>query len=652
MSAKLPIWEPSEEYKRNTNLTRFMDFVNKRHGQNFDSYDDLYNWSINSIPDFWASLWEFADIKASKPYDTVVTDLDKMPGARWFPGARFNFAENLLRYRDDNTALIFKSEAQEAIKLTYAQLYDQVARLAKSLRESGVTVGDRVAGYVPNMIESVAAMLATVSIGAIWSSCSPDFGIKGVLDRFRQVEPKVLFTANGYSYKGTPYNSLERVSSFLEDIPSIQRVVVIPYTERKPDISNIPNSIHYEDFIAKDTGLEIQFEQLPFDHPPYIMYSSGTTGVPKCVIHKAGGQLTQHIKELMLHCDLKREDTIFYFTTCGWGMWNWLVSSLSLGATVLLFDGSPFYPDPGALLKLAQDEKISVFGISPRYLAELERVGVKPVKEYDLSSLKTILCTGSPLSVENYRFVYRDIKKDVFLNNFSGGTEIISCFGIGNPISPIYEGEMQGFGLGMKVEVFDPQGNPVVGQEGELVCTAPFPSMPVGFWNDENNQRYKSTYFEVYPNVWHHGDYAEITDTGGLVIHGRSDATLNPGGVRMGTAEIYRQVEAFDEIQDSIVVGQNWEDDMRVILFVKLARGVELSEDLINKIKATIRSNVTPRHVPAKVIAVGDIPYTISGKKVELAVKNVIHNRPVLNKDALANPEALDFYQNLAELQS
>jgi len=649
---EVPIWKPSEERKRAANMTRFMDFVNKRYGQSLNSYDDLYNWSVDNIPDFWASLWEFADIKASKPYDAVVTDLDKMLGARWFPGARLNFAENLLRYRDDKIALIFKGEAQEAVRLTYAQLYDQVARLAKSLRESGVTVGDRVSGYVPNMIESVVAMLAATSIGAIWSSCSPDFGIKGVLDRFKQVEPKLLFTANGYSYKGKLHYSLERVSSILEDIPSIQRVVVIPYTERKADISNIPKSIHYEDFIAKDTGLEIQFEQLPFDHPPYIMYSSGTTGVPKCIIHKAGGQLTQHIKELMLHSDLKREDTIFYFATCGWGMWNWLVSSLSVGATVLLFDGSPFYPDPGLLFRLAQDEKISVFGTSPRYLAELERAGVKPAKEYNLSSLKTIISTGSPLSVENYQFVYRDIKKDVFLNNFSGGTEIISCFGIGNPISPIYQGEMQGMGLGMKVKIFDPEGNSVVGQEGELVCTAPFPSMPVGFWNDENNQRYNSTYFEVYPNVWHHGDYAEITDTGGLIIHGRSDATLNPGGVRIGTAEIYRQMETLGEIEDSIVVGQNWDNDTRVVLFVKLAEGVELNEDLISKIIATIRSNLTPRHVPAKIIAVDDIPYTRSGKKVELAVKNVIHNRPVTNIDALGNPEVLELYKDLEELQS
>ena len=649
---EVPIWEPSEERKRAANMTRFMDFVNKRYGQSLNSYDDLYNWSVDNIPDFWASLWEFTDIKASKPYDAVVTDLDKMLGARWFPGARLNFAENLLRYRDDKIALIFKGEAQEAVRLTYAQLYDQVARLAKSLRESGVTVGDRVSGYVPNMIESVVAMLAATSIGAIWSSCSPDFGIKGVLDRFKQVEPKLLFTANGYSYKGKLHYSLERVSSILEDIPSIQRVVVIPYTERKADISNIPKSIHYEDFIAKDTGLEIQFEQLPFDHPPYIMYSSGTTGVPKCIIHKAGGQLTQHIKELMLHSDLKREDTIFYFATCGWGMWNWLVSSLSVGATVLLFDGSPFYPDPGLLFRLAQDEKISVFGTSPRYLAELERAGVKPAKEYNLSSLKTIISTGSPLSVENYQFVYRDIKKDVFLNNFSGGTEIISCFGIGNPISPIYQGEMQGMGLGMKVKIFDPEGNSVVGQEGELVCTAPFPSMPVGFWNDENNQRYNSTYFEVYPNVWHHGDYAEITDTGGLIIHGRSDATLNPGGVRIGTAEIYRQMETLGEIEDSIVVGQNWDNDTRVVLFVKLAEGVELNEDLISKIIATIRSNLTPRHVPAKIVAVDDIPYTRSGKKVELAVKNVIHNRPVTNIDALGNPEVLELYKDLEELQS
>ena len=649
---KLPIWEPSEERKKNTNITKFTDFVNKRYGQKLSGYNELYEWSINNSADFWASVWDFCEIKASKPYDSVITKAERMMDTKWFQGARLNFAENLLRYRDDQTALIFKGEAQEAVRLSYAELYDQVARLAKSLRESGVTVGDRVVGFMPNMMETIIAMLAATSIGAMWSSCSPDFGIKGVLDRFGQIKPKVLFTANGYSYNGKTYDSLERVASILNDLPSIQKVVVVPYTEKRADISHVSNSIHYEDFLSKEAGLEIQFEQLPADHPLYIMFTSGTTGLPKCIIQGAGGILINHLKELELHTDVKRKDTIFYFTTCGWMMWNWLVSSLALGATVLLFDGSPFYPDPGSLWRLAQNEKITVFGTSARYLAELEKHRVKPGKEYDLSNLKTILSTGSPLPVESFEFVYRDIKQDVLLSSISGGTDINGCFLVGNPIGQVYVGELQCRGLGMKVKAFDPGGNSVINQKGELVCTAPAPSMPLYFWNDENKQRYQDAYFDVYPNVWTHGDYIEITDTGGTIIYGRSDTTLNPGGVRIGTAEIYRQVETINEVVDSVVVGQKWEDDVRVILFVKLAKGVELTEDLIKKIKTTIRQNLTPRHVPAKVVAVDDIPYTINMKKVEMAVRNVIHNESVPNIDALANPESLEFYKNLKELQS
>jgi len=535
--------------------------------------------------------------------------------------------------------------------LTYAELYDQVARLAKALRELGVKVGDRVVGFMPNMIETVSAMLATTSIGAVWSSCSPDFGIKGVLDRFGQIKPKVLFTANGYFYNDKAFDSLERVASILKELPSVQKVVVVPYTEKRADISHIANSIHYEDFLSTEAGLEIQFEQLPPDHPLYIMYTSGTTGLPKCMIQGVAGVLVNQLKELKLHTDVKQEDTIFYFTTCGWMMWNWLVSSLALGATLLLFDGSPFYPDAGALWKLAQDEKVTIFGTSARYLAEVERRGVKPGKEYDLSSFKAVLSTGSPLSVESFEFVYRDIKKDVLLSSISGGSDINGCFMGGNPIGPVYAGELQCLGLGMNVQAFDPQGKPVLNQKGELVCTTPSPSMPLYFWNDENNQRYHDAYFDVYPNVWCHGDYIEITDTG-VIVYGRSDATLKPAGVRIGTAEIYRQVETIAEVEDSIVVGQNWKDDVRVILFVKLAKGVELTEDLINKIKTIIRQNASPRHVPAKVIAIADIPYTLNMKKVELAVKNVIHNEPVLNIDALANPASLELYKDLKELQS
>lgn len=649
---KLPIWQPSEERKKRANMTRFIDLVNKRYGRKIDSYNELHEWSINNLQDFWACMWQFGEIKASKPYDTIMTIAERMMDTKWFEGARLNFAENLLRYRDNRTALIFKGEAQQAVRLTYAELYEQVARLAKALRELGVKVGDRVVGFMPNMIETVSAMLAATSIGAVWSSCSPDFGIKGVLDRFGQIQPKVLFTANGYSYNGKAFDSLERVASILKDLPSIEKVVVVPYTEKRVDISHIPNSIHYEDFLSREAGLEIQFEQLPPDHPLYIMYTSGTTGLPKCMVQGVAGVVIAHLKELKLHTDVKPEDTIFYFTTCGWMMWNWLVSNLALGATLLLFDGSAFYPDAGALWKLAQDEKVTIFGTSARYLVEVERRGVKPGKEYDLSSLKTILSTGSPLPVESFEFVYRDIKEDVLLSSISGGSDINGCFLAGNPIGPVYAGELQCRGLAMKVEAFDAEGNSITGQKGELVCTAPSPSMPIYFWNDENNKKYQSAYFDVYPNVWCHGDYIEITETGGAIIYGRSDATLNPGGVRIGTAEIYRQVESVAEVEDSVVVGQNWQNDVRVILFVKLAKGVELTEDLIRKIKTTIRENTTPRHVPAKVIAIDDIPYTLNMKKVELAVRNVIHNEPVPNIDALANPASLELYKNLKQLQS
>ncbi len=647
---QVPIWEPTAERKKSANLARFIALVNERHARSIITYRQLQEWSVNNIPDFWALMWEFAGVKASVPYEAPARNPGDMLGVKWFPGARLNFAENLLRFRDDRTALVFKGEAAPPRRLTYAQLYGEVGRLAKSLENSGVGVGDRVAGFMPNMSETVIAMLATTSLGAIWSSCSPDFGPRGMLDRFQQIEPKVLFTADGYSYNGKTYDSLERVASVLPEIPSIEKVVVVPHVgsrNRMPD-----KSVLYEDFVTKGPAPEITFEQLPFDHPIYIVFSSGTTDKPKCVVHRAGGILIQHLKELMLNSDMKHGDTIFYFTTCGWVMWNWMVSSLSQGATVVLYDGSPFYPDNGAMFKLVQDERANLFGTSPRYLAAIEKAGIRPGVSYDLSLLKTMITTGSPLSVENYEYVYRDVKPDVFLNNISGGTEAIACFGIGNPISPIYAGEMQGLGLGMNVNVFDPSGRPLVGREGELVCTSPFPSMPLRFWNDAGNSRYRSTYFDVYPNVWRHGDFAQITEHGGLVVSGRSDATLKPGGVRIGTAEIYRQVETIPDVQDSVVVGQDWDGDVRVILFVKLVAGVELDDALVQRIKAVIRNNASPRHVPAKIIAVRDIPYTVNGKKVELAVRNVIHGKPVLNREALANPEALELYSNLPELKS
>ena len=648
---KNPIWTPSEQRIRNANMTRFMEYVNRKHGKRFRTYDELYGWSIDNIPGFWACMWEFAGIIASHGYDTVVDDLGKMPGAGWFIGAKLNFAENLLRYRDERTALIFKGERTASITMTYAELYDQVARLAKSLRGAGVEKGDRVAGFMPNIPETVFAMLATASIGAIWSSCSPDFGLKGVLDRFGQIEPKVLFTADGYTYNGKRFDSLERIRSVVAELPSLRHLVVVPCLDQQPSIEVIPNGVLYGDFLSAAGGLSIDFEQVSFEHPLYIMYSSGTTGPPKCLVQSAGGILINQLKELLLHTDVKRDDTIFYYTTCGWMMWNWLVSSLALGAKVILYDGAPFYPSPGALWKLVRDLGITIFGTSARYLAALEKEGVRPGMEYDLLPLRSILSTGSPLSVESFQYVYREIKQDVQLASISGGTDLNGCFALGNPLGPVYAGELQCRGLGMKVEAFDAAGKPVVNRKGELVCTAPFPSMPIYFWNDPDGSRYRKAYFSVFPNVWTHGDYIEITDTGGVIIYGRSDATLNPGGVRLGTAEIYRQVEALPEIDDSLAVGQKWDNDERVILFVKLVEGVDLTEELKAKISRTILEYVSPRHVPAKIIPVAAIPYTINMKKVELAVKNIIHGEPVLNRDALSNPEALELYRDLPELR-
>jgi acetoacetyl-CoA synthetase len=645
------LWQPSEERIKSSNMYRFMNHINEKYGQNFTEYESLYQWSIQNIPVFWATMWDFAEIIASKPFTEVVDHLTAMPGANWFSGAKLNFAENLLRYRDDHVAFIFKGEDQDSIKITYAELYNEVAGVAKALKDAGVQVGDRVGGFMPNMPQTVIAMLASTSIGAVWSSCSPDFGIKGVLDRFGQIKPKILFAANGYSFKGRKFDSLERVTDILRDLPSIEKVVVVPYTEGDPDISAVPNAVLYGDFISPDAGSEMEFHQLPANHPLYIMFTSGTTGLPKCMVQSAGGVLIHHIKELMLHSDLKREDTIFYFTTCGWMMWNWLVSSLAVGATLVLFDGNPFHPDSGALWKMAQDEKITIFGTSAGYIAALQNAGVQPVKEYDLSPLRTVLSTGSPLSVESFEFIYRDVKEDLQLASISGGSDINGCFAAGNPMGPVYAGELQCRCLAMRVEAYDENGNSVVNQQGELVCTAPSPSMPIYFWDDPDNKKYISAYFDVYPNVWRHGDFVEINDRGGVVMYGRSDATLNPGGVRIGTAEIYRLVENMEEIEDSLVVGQDWRDDVRVILFVKMAEAMELTDELQTKIKQNLRTNASPRHVPAKIIAVPDVPYTLNMKKVELAVKKVIQGEEVLNRDALGNPEALDYYADLKELE-
>ena len=650
MATPKTMWKPTEAQIENANMTRFIKFVNKKYNKELTCYGDLYEWSVNSISDFWAAMWDFLEIKAARKYDRVVDDETKMPGAKWFEGALLNFAENLLRYRDDRVALIFKGESLDSTKMTYAQLYDNVSLLAQALKEEGVKPGDRVVGFIPNMPGTIIAMLASVSLGATWSSCSPDFGLKGVFDRFGQVRPKILFAGDGYFFKGRKIDSLKVVGDIMERIPQIEKVIVMPYTEARADISAIPNAVHYDDFIAGYTPGDIAFEQLPSDHPLYIMYSSGTTGLPKCMVQSAAGIIINQMKELVLHTDLTRDDTLFYFTTCGWMMWNWLTCALSTGATIVLYDGNPFYPDPGALWKMAQDEKITVFGTSAGYLAALETAGMKPNTLFDLKSVRTILSTGSPLSPEQFDFVYESIHPDVQLASISGGSDLNGCFCGGNPISPVYRGELQCRCLGMKVKAYGSDGRPVENEQGELVCEAAFPAMPIYFWDDPDGEKYHQAYFDVYPDIWRHGDYIEITETGGVVIYGRSDATLNPGGVRIGTAEIYRRVEQIDEIEDSLVVGQNWQNDVRVILFVKLKPDVVLTDELQDRIRKDIRANASPRHVPAKIIQIPDIPYTLNMKKVELAVKKVIHGKEVKNKDSLSNPESLDYYENMEEL--
>ena len=648
-----PLWMPSEECIKKANITQFIEFVNKKHNLKIDSYNQLHKWSIENISDFWAAVWKFVEIKASRKYDVVIDSLSKFLGASWFVGARLNFAENLLKHRDAHVAFVFKGENQKSTKITYAKLYDSVACLAKPLRKIGVAPGDRVAAYMPNIMETAVAMLATTSNGAIWSSCGTELGPGAVLDRFGQISPKVLFTVDGYPYKGKTFSILANVEQIAKGISSLEKVVIVPYMEEKPDISHIPNAVLYSDFIYQEKSLEIEFEQLPFNHPVYIMFSSGTTGKPKCMVQGAGGILINHLKELILHTDLKREDRIFYITSPSWMMWNWLISSLAAGATVVLYDGNPNYPDWGAMWKLVQDEKITIFGCSASYINYLRSVDAKPGKVYDLSPLREISQTGSPLSAEGFEYVYREIKVDLHFNSISGGTDINGCFAAGTPIQPVYAGELQGPALGMKVKAYDEKGTPVFDQQAELVCEAPAPSMPIYFWNDPDGRKYRDAYFSVYANVWRHGDWIIIhSDTGGITFLGRSDFTLKPSGVRIGPAEIYSVVEKFEEIADSMVVGQEWKGDQRIILFVKLAQQFQLTEDLKNKIKRALREEASPRHVPALIIETPDIPYTFNMKKVESAVANIINGKPVTNRDALVNPESLDFYEKvLFELQ-
>lgn len=640
------LWTPSEERKQHANITRFIADVNARHNLNVRSYAELHRWSVDRIPEFWAEVWDFAGLKASNRYDKVVEDLAVFPGTKWFPAARLNFAENLLRYCDDGLAFLFKSETQSSKQMTYAELYDSVARLAHSMRESGVAVGDRVVGYMPNLIETAIAMLAATSLGATWASCATDIGPGAAIERLGQVEPKAIITADGYFYKGKAFDTLGHAAEVARGIPSLKKVIVVSYTRERPDISQIPNAVHYDDFLSKENNLKIQFEQLPFDHPLYIMFSSGTTGKPKCLVQGAGGVLINHLKELLLHTDLKRSDRIFYITSCSWMMWNWLLSSLAVGATIVLYDGNPNYPDAGAMWKLIQDEQITIFGCSASYLHFLKKENVSPRKDFDLSSLREISQTGSPLSADGFEYVYSEIKSDLHFNSIAGGTDINGCFVAGSPILPVYAGELQSAALGMKIKSYDEKGHPIFDEQGELVCEAPAPSMPIYFWNDADGSKYHNAYFGVYPNVWRHGDYVLIhKDTGGVTFYGRSDAVLKPSGVRIGTAEIYAQMENLPEIADSLAVGQNYQDDQRVILFVKLAAGFALTDELKDKIRKTLRENASSRHVPALILETPDIPYTLNMKKVESAVTNIINGRVVSNKDALINPGSLEYYE-------
>jgi len=650
---KTPLWVPSKERKETSNMKKFMDFVNQRYNKSFSEYLELYQWSVDNIPDFWASVWDFVDIKHSKKYDFVVDDPYKMPGTKWFGGAKLNFAENLLRYRDDKPAFIFIGETQERREITYKELYHFVAKIANALREMGVKAGDRVVGYMPNMIETVSAMLAATSIGAIWSSCAADMGPEAVYDRFGQVEPKVLFTVDGYYYKGKKFDTLSNAYKLASKIPTLEKIVVANYAGSDMDIKDFPKAVKFEDFI-KDQKDEMTFEQLPFETPVYIMFSSGTTGKPKCMVQSAGGILINHLKELIIHSDLKREDKIFYITTCSWMMWNWLMSSLGAGATIILYDGNPMYPDAYAMWQMAEREKITIFGLSASYVNYLIKENISP-KKYDLSALKEISQTGSPLSADGFRYIYQEIKEDLHFNSIAGGTDINGCFAIGSPMQAVYAGELQGPGLGMRVFAYDENANPIWDKEGELVCEAASPSMPLYFWNDPENKKYLDSYFNYYTQkrVWRHGDYVIFfSDSKGITFLGRSDSVLKPSGVRIGTAEIYNQIDKVEEVADSLAIGQNWEGDQRIILFVKMKEGYKLNEEIKNKIKKILRDNASPRHVPAKIIEVPDIPYTRNMKKVESAVTNIIHGRPVTNLEALVNPECLEYYKDHPELKS
>ena len=652
------LWEPSEEWIKNANITRFIEFVNKEYGQSINGGKDLYKFSVEKIEDFWDAMWKFSGIIASKPYDKVVEDLSAFPGTKWFPGARLNFAENLLKYKDDQLAFIFQGETKVTKQMTYKELNKTVARLAKSLKELGVKVGDRVVSYIPNLIETPVAMLAAAAIGATWASCGAELQPNAVIDRFGQIEPKVLFTVDGYFYRDKEFNILENAKAVVEAIPSIEKVIVVSYiSQDKPDISIFSNAVHWDDFLSKDKDPSLEFEQLSFDHPLYVMFSSGTTGAPKCLVQSAGGVLINHLKELILSTDCKRSDVLNYITAPSWMMWNWLISGLAVGCTIFLYDGNPLYPEPLRFFELIEKHKISIFGTSAAYIHYLMGLGVKPAEKYDLSSLREISQTASTLSPEGFEYVYKEIKKDLFFNSISGGTDINGCFAGAIPILPVYSGELQGRALAMKVESYSGKAEPIEDKQAELVCEAPAPSMPIYFWGDDDNMtKYKAAYFDYYKDVgkmvWRHGDYIVIHgDTGGITFWGRSDAVLKPSGVRIGTAEIYNVVEQLPEIADSLVIGQKWEGDIRIVMFVLLNEGFELNDDLRTKIKQILRAKTSPRHVPRLIFKTPEdgIPYTFSNKKVEIAVTKIIHGKSVANRGALRNPNSLDFYIEMKE---
>jgi acetoacetyl-CoA synthetase len=645
-----PLWTPSPERRAQSNMVAFMEKLGAAEGTHFDGYDALWRWSIANREAFWRAIWAYGGVIGEGPGARGIVDDDRMPGARFFPDARLNFARNLLRRNDDTIALIFRGEDKVRREMSWRDLNAAVGRLHHALKAAGVGRGDRVAAQLPNMPEAIVAMLATASLGAVWSSCSPDFGVQGVLDRFGQIEPKVLIAVDGYHYGGKTHDCLAKLREIRPKLPSLAKVVVVGYASATPDLAGIADGVVYDAFVAGKPETA-EFAALPFDHPLYILYSSGTTGVPKCIVHGAGGTLLQHLKELKLHSDVKPGDRVFYFTTCSWMMWNWLVSALACEATVCLYDGSPFHPDGNVLFDFADAAGFTLFGTSAKYIDACAKAGIEPRRTHSLVTLRTIASTGSPLVAESFDYVYAKIKADVHLASISGGTDIVSCFVLGAPTEPVFSGEIQKRGLGMAVDVYDEEGKPAVGAKGELVCTKPFPSMPVGFFNDPDGAKYRAAYFERFANVWTHGDWTEITKRGGIIIYGRSDAVLNPGGVRIGTAEIYRQVEQVPEVLESIVVGQDWERDVRVVLFVKLRVGVTLDDGLEKRIRDQIRRNTTPRHVPAKIVQIADIPRTKSGKITELAVRDVVHGRAVKNKEALANPEALELYRDLPQLR-